>query len=107
MFPNVDHGPRHGPFHQRLQQKAPIPPQLQERRRHFVSSGEEVNAPFRHRRNHNSFRSKSIELTAECNLVAPTIDALRECMTATEVAELEAPDKNGLVTYPGSAASFR
>ena len=32
------------------------------------------------------------------------IDALRECTTATEVAELEAPDKNGLVTYPGSAS---
>ena len=60
--------------------------------------------PFRHRRNRNSFRSKSIELTAECNLVTPTIDALRECTTATEVAELEAPDKNGLVTYPGSAS---
>jgi hypothetical protein len=30
--------------------------------------------------------------------------ALRECSTATEVAELEAPDENGLVTYPGSAS---
>ncbi len=41
---------------------------------------------------------------AECNLVTPTINALRECSTATEVAELEAPDENGLVTYPGSAS---
>ena len=45
-------------------------------------------------------------LTAECNLVTLTIDALCECTTATatEVAELEAPDENGLVTYPGSAS---
>ena len=36
---------------------------------------------------------------AECNLVTLTINALRECTAATEVAKLEAPDKNGLVTY--------
>ena len=54
-FSNVDCGPRHGPFRRRLQQKAPSPPQLQERRRHSVSSGEE------HRRNRNSFQSKSID----------------------------------------------
>jgi len=35
--------------------------QLQERRRYFVLSGEEVNVPLRHRRNRNSFRSKSID----------------------------------------------
>ena len=43
-------------------------------------------------------------LTDDCNLVTPTIDALCECTTATEVAELEAPDENSLVTYPGSAS---
>ena len=41
---------------------------------------------------------------AECNLVPPTIDALRKCMTAIEVVEVEAPDENGLVTYPASAS---
>jgi hypothetical protein len=40
---------------------------------------------------------------AECNLVTPTIDALRECKTAIEVAEVEAPNENDLVTYPDSA----
>jgi hypothetical protein len=40
---------------------------------------------------------------ADCNLVTPTIDALRECTTATKVAKIEAPNENGLVTYPGSA----
>jgi hypothetical protein len=60
-FSNVDCGPRHGPFHRRLQQKASSPSQLQECRRHSVSSGEVVNVPFRHRRNRNSFRSKSID----------------------------------------------
>jgi hypothetical protein len=50
------------------------------------------------------FKVNPLTLTADCNLVTPTIDALRECTTATEVAELEAPDENGLVTYPGSAS---
>jgi hypothetical protein len=50
------------------------------------------------------FEVNPLTLTAECNLVTPTIDALRECTTATEVAKLEAPDENGLVTYPGSAS---
>ena len=45
-----------------------------------------------------------LTLMADCNLVTPTIDALRECTTATEVAEIEAPNENGLVTYPGSAS---
>ena len=44
-----------------------------------------------------------LTLMAECNLVTPTIDVLRECTTAIEVAEVEAPNENGLVTYPGSA----
>jgi hypothetical protein len=44
-------------------------------------------------------RVNPLTLTAECNLVTPMIDALRECATATEVAELEAPDENSLVTY--------
>jgi hypothetical protein len=50
------------------------------------------------------FEVNPLTLTADCNLVTPTIDALRECTTATEVADLEAPDENGLVTYPGSAS---
>jgi hypothetical protein len=51
------------------------------------------------------FEVNPLTLMAECNLVSPTIlNALRECSTATEVAELEAPDENGLVTYPGSAS---
>jgi len=49
------------------------------------------------------FEVKQLTLMAECNLVTLTIDALCECTTATEVAEVEAPDENGLVTYPGSA----
>jgi len=44
-----------------------------------------------------------LTLMAECNLVTPTIDALRECTTAIEVAEVDTPNENGLVTYPGSA----
>ena len=50
------------------------------------------------------FEVKPLTLMVECNLVTPTIDALRECRTATEVAEVEVPDENGLVTYPGSAS---
>ena len=44
-----------------------------------------------------------LTLMADCNLVTPTIDALRECTTANEVADIEAPNENGIVTYPGSA----
>ena len=40
----------------------------------------------------------------ECNLIIPTTNALHEYMTATEVAEVEVPDENGLITYPGSAS---
>ncbi len=50
------------------------------------------------------FEVNPLTLMAECNLVTPTINALRECTKATEVAEVEAPDENGLVTYPGSAS---
>jgi hypothetical protein len=44
-----------------------------------------------------------LTLMADCNLVTPTIDAFRKCTTASEVTEVEAPNENGLVTYPGSA----
>ena len=40
----------------------------------------------------------------ECNLVTPTIDVLWECTTETKVAEVEAPEENNIVTYPGSAS---
>ena len=50
------------------------------------------------------FEVDHLTLMAECNLVTPTIDELRECKTETEVAEVEAPEENGLVTYPGSAS---
>ena len=44
-----------------------------------------------------------LTLMEDCNLVTLTIDALHECTTAIEVAEVEAPNENGLITYPGSA----
>ncbi len=44
------------------------------------------------------------ELMANCNLVTPTIEELSKCKTASKVSELEAPNKTGLVTYPGSAS---
>ena len=50
------------------------------------------------------FEVAHLTLMAECNLVTPTIDALWECTTAIEVAEVEAPEENGIVTYPGSAS---
>ena len=50
------------------------------------------------------FEVDLLTLMAECNLVTPTIDALRECTTETKVAEVEAPEENGIVTYPGSAS---
>jgi hypothetical protein len=50
------------------------------------------------------FEVNPLTLMAECNLVTPTINALCECTTAIKVTEVEAPDKNGLVTYPGSAS---
>jgi hypothetical protein len=42
---------------------------------------------------------------ADCPLITPTIDKIRKCSSAVEIADIAAPDKNGLVTYPG-AASF-
>jgi hypothetical protein len=47
------------------------------------------------------------EFVANCNLVTPTIEELNECKTASKVSELEAPNKTGLVTYPGSASSLQ
>jgi hypothetical protein len=44
------------------------------------------------------------ELVANCNLVTPTIEELSKCKTASKVSELKAPNKTGLVTYPGSAS---
>ena len=44
-----------------------------------------------------------LTLMEDCNLVTLTIDAHHECTTAIEVAEVEAPNENGLITYPGSA----
>ncbi len=50
------------------------------------------------------FKVDHLTLMAECNLVTPKIDTLRECKTEIEVAEIEAPEENGIVTYPGSAS---
>ena len=50
------------------------------------------------------FEVDHLTLMAECNLVTPTIDELRECKTEIKVAEVEAPEENDLVTYPGSAS---
>ncbi len=50
------------------------------------------------------FEVDLLTLMAECNLVTPTTDALRECTTETKVAEVEAPEEKGIVTYPGSAS---
>ncbi len=44
------------------------------------------------------------KLVANCNLVTPTIEELSKCKTASKVSELQAPNKTGLVTYPGSAS---
>ena len=44
------------------------------------------------------------ELMANCNLVTPTIEELSKCKTASEVSDLEEPNKTGLVTHPGSAS---
>ena len=40
------------------------------------------------------FKVDHLTLMAECNLVTPTIIALRECTTAIEVAKVEAPEEN-------------
>jgi hypothetical protein len=52
------------------------------------------------------FEVDHLTLMTECNLVTPTINALRECTAAIEVAKVEAPKENGTVTYPGSASLF-
>ncbi len=44
------------------------------------------------------FEVDHLTLMAECNLVTPTIDELQECKKETVVAEVEAPEENGLVT---------
>jgi hypothetical protein len=46
----------------------------------------------------------SKQLVANCNLVTPTIDELCKCKTTDEVSAIKAPNKTGLVTYPGSAS---
>jgi hypothetical protein len=51
-----------------------------------------------------AFEVNPMTLMAECNLVTPTIDKLQECTTTIEVTEVDAPDENGLVTYPGSVS---
>jgi hypothetical protein len=50
------------------------------------------------------FEVDHLTLMVECNLVTPTTDKLWECKTETKVAKIEAPEENGLVTYPGSAS---
>jgi hypothetical protein len=50
------------------------------------------------------FEVDHLTLMAECNLVTLTINKLWECKTETEVAKVETPEENGLVTYPGSAS---
>jgi hypothetical protein len=47
------------------------------------------------------FEVNPTTLMAECNLVTPTINELQECKTSTKVTKVDAPDKNGLVAYPG------
>ncbi len=42
---------------------------------------------------------------ADWPLITPTIDKIHECSLADKIANITAPDKNRLVTYPG-AASF-
>ncbi len=51
-----------------------------------------------------AFEINPTTLMAECNLVTPTIDKLQECTTTIEVTKVDAPDKNGLVTYPDSVS---
>jgi hypothetical protein len=50
------------------------------------------------------FEVDHLTLMVKCNLDTPKIDALWECTTATKVAKIEAPEENGIVTYPGSAS---
>ena len=52
------------------------------------------------------FEVDHLTVMAKCNLVTPEINALLllECTTAIEVAKVEAPEENGIMTYPGSAS---
>jgi hypothetical protein len=50
--------------------------------------------------------SLNLEDVDLCNLVTPTIDELQECSNKDEVNAINAPAKNGAVTYPGSASFF-
>jgi hypothetical protein len=51
-----------------------------------------------------AIKINSKQLVANCNLVTPTIHKLCKCKTADEVSAIKAPNKTGLVTYPGSAS---
>ena len=50
------------------------------------------------------FEVNPTTLMAECNLVTPMIDKIWGCTTTIEVTKVDAPDENGLVTYPGSVS---
>ncbi len=51
-----------------------------------------------------AFEVNSTTLMAEYNLITPTINELWECRTTIKVTIVDAPDKNSLVTYPGSVS---
>jgi hypothetical protein len=51
-----------------------------------------------------AIKINSKQLVSNCNLITPTINKLCECKTADKVSAIEAPNKTGLVTYPGSAS---
>jgi hypothetical protein len=53
-----------------------------------------------------AFEVNPTTLMAQCNLVTPTIDKFRECRITIKVTKVDAPDKNGLITYPGSVSFF-
>jgi hypothetical protein len=43
-------------------------------------------------------------LLTPCNMITPTIDVLEVCSDEDEVKAVDAPEADGLVTYPGSAS---
>jgi hypothetical protein len=51
-----------------------------------------------------AIKINSKQLVANCNLVTLTINKLRKCKTADKVSAIKAPNKTGLVAYPGSAS---
>jgi hypothetical protein len=51
-----------------------------------------------------TIKINSKQLVANCNLVTLTINKLRKCKTADKVSAIKAPNKTGLVAYPGSAS---